>query len=240
MSSVGHLPKGRWKFDEAVTDCFEDMLARSIPDLAGMRSLVSRLAASIVRSRGRGEKGDGATIVDLGTSKGGALLSVRELLPKARLVGVEVSEPMLRAAKAAFNEDDLADIRRVDLRSDYPEERADVTLAVLALQFIPIEYRLEIVQRAFEKTKKGGAVIVVEKVIGGSAGIDRDLVNLYLEGKRLAGYPQGEIDRKRHALEGVLVPVTASWNEEILRLSGFREVDCFWRWLNFAAWIAKK
>lgn len=54
------------------------------------------------------------------------------------------------------------------------------------------------------------------------------------------GYTQEEIRRKRLALEGVLVPVTAKWNEELLHNAGFRQVDCFWRWMNFAGWIALK
>ena len=240
MDSVGHFPEGRWEFDESVTACFEDMLTRSIPDLAGMRRLVSQLTFDAISARPFGAGGEGATVVDLGTSKGGALLSVRKLLPEAALVGVEVSEPMLLAAKEAFEGDGLAEIRRLDLRTDYPGEGADVTLAILALQFIPIEYRLQIVQKAFDRTNEGGTLIVVEKVIGGSAALDRTMVDLYLAGKRGAGYPQESVDRKRLALEGVLVPVTAKWNEEILRLSGFREVDCFWRWLNFAGWIARK
>lgn len=33
---------------------------------------------------------------------------------------------------------------------------------------------------------------------------------------------------------------TAKWNEELLQMSGFREIDCFWRWVNFAGWIAVK
>jgi tRNA (cmo5U34)-methyltransferase len=36
------------------------------------------------------------------------------------------------------------------------------------------------------------------------------------------------------------VPVTAGWNEEMLRGAGFQEIDCFWRWLNFAGWVAVK
>ena len=39
---------------------------------------------------------------------------------------------------------------------------------------------------------------------------------------------------------GVLVPVTAHWNEELLRQEGFTSVDCFWRHLNFAGWVAVK
>lgn len=41
-------------------------------------------------------------------------------------------------------------------------------------------------------------------------------------------------------LEGILVPVTARWNEELLHEEGFRSVDCFWRHLNFAGWVAVK
>ena len=49
-----------------------------------------------------------------------------------------------------------------------------------------------------------------------------------------------EINRKRFALEGVLVPVTARWNEELLNGAGFRQVDSIWRWMNFAGWVAIK
>jgi tRNA (cmo5U34)-methyltransferase len=42
------------------------------------------------------------------------------------------------------------------------------------------------------------------------------------------------------SLEGVLVPVTARWNEELLHQEGFASVDCFWRHLNFAGWVAVK
>ena len=41
-------------------------------------------------------------------------------------------------------------------------------------------------------------------------------------------------------LEGVLVPVSAAMNERFLRNAGFAKVECFWRWMNFAAWIAVK
>ena len=58
--------------------------------------------------------------------------------------------------------------------------------------------------------------------------------------KRTNGYSQEEVNRKRLSLEGVLVPVTAHWNEDLLRRAGFRDVECIWRCLNFAAWLAIK
>jgi tRNA (cmo5U34)-methyltransferase len=66
------------------------------------------------------------------------------------------------------------------------------------------------------------------------------MVDLYYKMKSDNGYSQEQIERKRLSLEGVLVPVTAKWNEELLKQAGFKYIDCFWRWMNFAGWIAIK
>ena len=64
--------------------------------------------------------------------------------------------------------------------------------------------------------------------------------DIYYDLKRANGYTEDQIQRKRLSLDGVLVPLTARWNEEMLRMVGFNEVDCFWRWMNFAGWVAIK
>ena len=56
----------------------------------------------------------------------------------------------------------------------------------------------------------------------------------------LNGYSQEQIDRKKLSLEGVLVPCTNKWNVELLHQAGFRQVDVFWRWMNFVGYIAIK
>jgi tRNA (cmo5U34)-methyltransferase len=54
------------------------------------------------------------------------------------------------------------------------------------------------------------------------------------------GYTDEQIERKRLSLEGVMVPVTPQRNEQIMWGSGFTHVECFWRWINFAGWVAIK
>lgn len=49
-----------------------------------------------------------------------------------------------------------------------------------------------------------------------------------------------QINAKRKSLEGVLVPITAKWNEDLLKNAGFKSIDCFYRYLNFSGWIAVK
>jgi tRNA (cmo5U34)-methyltransferase len=236
LTSLGHVPDDRWSFDEEVTSVFDDMLERSIPQYSTMRGLVFEVGRSFVRP--------GTQVVDLGCSHGAALAPfVREFGSSASYVGVEVSPPMLAAARGRFHaeiEDGTVTLLDLDLRGRYPSVEASLTLSVLTLQFTPIEHRPRIVRDVYRHTVDGGAFVLVEKVLGGSGRVDGLLTELHHGLKRASGYTQEEIDRKRLSLEGVLVPVAAAWNEDLLRGAGFREVECFWRCLNFAAWVAVK
>jgi len=230
------IPTQQWTFDEDVTAAFDDMLQRSIPQYEVMRQTVFNLACHY-----RQEKTD---IIDLGCSRGEALAPlVDKFGVHNRYIGIDVSEPMLEVARLRFKgliQSSIVDISYCDLRTEYPPVFASVTLCILTLQFTPIEYRQQILKRIFDHTIDGGVLILVEKVIGATATIDEMMVDLYYGLKSSNGYSQEQIERKRFSLEGVLVPVTARWNEELLHISGYREVDCFWRWMNFAGWIAKK
>jgi tRNA (cmo5U34)-methyltransferase len=226
----------RWAFDGEVTRVFEDMLERSIPQYETMRRLVFDIACCYVQRK--------TDIVDLGCSRGEALAPlVYRYGAHNRFIGVDVSEPMLEAARrryAGYIACGVVDIRNLDLRKTYPSCLASVTLAVLCIQFTPIEHRLRILRDIYKNTRPGGAFILVEKVLGATADLDALLVKRYHELKAQNGYTQDEIERKRLSLEGVLVPTTARWNEDLLRTAGFAEIDVFWRTLNFCGWVAVK
>jgi len=230
------MPTGRWTFDADVARVFDDMLRRSIPQYDVMRETVTAIGARFVQPA--------TAIVDLGCSRGDALDPfVRRFGAHNTFIGVEVSASMVAAARARFADyvaSGVVEIREIDLRHDYPVRPASLTLAVLTLQFVSIEYRAAVLRRAYEATAAGGALVVVEKVIGGTAAIDALLVDAYLGMKAAHGYSVDEIARKRLALEGVLVPLTAAWNEQSLHGAGFAHVECFWRWMNFAGWVAVK
>ena len=58
--------------------------------------------------------------------------------------------------------------------------------------------------------------------------------------KRRHGYSEMEISQKREALENVLIPYKLLENRELLLNSGFRAVDVFFKWYNFAGIVAIK
>ncbi len=148
---------------------------------------------------------------------------------------------MLRVLRERFaGRADVA-IHDLDLRDDFPPVRdAALVLSVLTLQFVPIECRQALVQRIHDSLAPGGTLLIIEKVLGAPPLTQDLLVRHYHAHKSSHGYTAEQIDRKRLALQGVLVPVAANWNVRLLETAGFHHIECYWRHLNFAAWIAKR
>lgn len=231
------VPKDKWEFNESVADCFENMLERSIPQYDVMRESVVQMSDIFL------QKSKYPLLVDIGCSDG---LMIQRFYDKygdgIKIIGVDVSEPMLNKAKKRFSNADNITIKSCDLRNDFPihTKQADVITSILSIQFIPIEYRQDIIQEIYNKLKDGGSFIFVEKVLGETSEINRLMVSNYYEMKSKNGYSRDSIERKRLSLEGVLVPCTSNWNIELLKQAGFRKIDTFWRWMNFAGYIAIK
>ena len=226
------VPSGRWAFDAEVTEVFDNMLERSIPQYRSMRDAVLRVGRTFVTTNPH--------IVDIGASRGEAIAPfVEEFDQRGKFIAVEPSAPMAAALRHRFDQAPVnvieMDARRVELG-----DNIDLVLSVLTLQFIPIEHRQRLVKRLYDGLRPGGALILVEKVLGGDTVVNEMMVDIYHRLKMANGYTREDVDRKALALEGVLVPVTAYWNEELLARSGFASVECFWRWMNFAAWVAVK
>ncbi len=183
-SSLGHVPEGRWAFDDSVTQVFDDLLQRSIPQHDVMRRAVFNVGRKFVQPE--------TDIVDLGCSRGEAVAPfVAQYGAENRYIGVEVSPPMLKACRRRFRE--MIDSGRMqvldlDLRHGYPRARSSLTLAVLTMQFTPIEYRQRVVQDIWKHLVANGAFIMVEKILGATADLDALMVDYYYQMKREAGY----------------------------------------------------
>lgn len=230
------MPEDKWSFDADVTECFDDMLRRSIPQYDVMRRAVFDVGSRFLV--------DSTHLVDIGSSRGEAVQAfIDRFGARINYDLIEISDPMLdvlRARFAGWIKNGHLRVNKMDLRQDFPSVPASLVLAVLTIQFVPIEHRQRLIRRAYKTLRKGGAMIIVEKVLGDTSELDDMMVDTYYQMKREKGYTQEAIDRKRMSLEGVLVPMTARWNVDMLERAGFEQIDCMWRWMNFAAWIAVK
>ena len=229
-------PGEKWEFDKSVTDCFENMLERSIPQYDVMREAVFNLGSQFVRPH--------STIIDVGCSKGTAIDPfINTYHQDNNFILIEPSKPMYEYCKNKYNKypyKHSVDIQNTGILDAKLSSDTSLILSILTIQFTPIEYRLEILDKIYNTLSFDGAFIFVEKVLGSGNELNKKMVNVYHDHKKKNGYTQEDIDRKKTSLEGVLVPVTASWNQDMLRSTGFKKVDCFWRWMNFTGWIALK
>ena len=100
--------------------------------------------------------------------------------------------------------------------------------------------REKLVQKIFDSLNDEGVFILSEKVICENKRLDYEMIDYYLKTKKKQGYSDFEIAKKREALENVLIPYSENENKKMLQNCGFKYVETFFKWVNFASLIAMK
>ena len=223
-------------FTAKVADVFDDMVSRSVPFYEEMQRMSCELAADFARPN--------TTLYDLGCSTATTLLALDEVVdPSVKFVGIDNSENMLVKARqkvAAANTGRAIDLVVADLHQGLVIEGASVITMLLTLQFVRPLHRERVMQRIFNGLEDQGCLILIEKLTSEDTLINRLFIGHYYEFKRRNGYSETEIAQKREALENVLIPYRFEENVDLLRSTGFRTVECFFRWYNFCGVIAVK
>lgn len=225
-----------FRFDEKTAAVFDDMVCRSVPYYNEIQRMTTELCADFAQP--------GSNLYDLGCATGTTFMLLDELIdPDVRFVGVDNSADMLAQARTKLN--GLASGRRfdlieADLHSAFEMENASVVLLVLTLQFVRPLYRDKLIRRIADAIPENGALILVEKLTSSHTLLNRLFIKHYYEYKKRNGYSEIEIAQKREALENVLIPYRPEENHEMLHDVGFRHCEVFFRWYNFAGFVAVK
>lgn len=214
------------------------MLARSVPMYAEIQRMVGRLVADFAT--------DGSNVYDLGCSTCTSFLDIDAFLPRerdVRFIGLDSSPEMLARGRQKLEQAGFArpyTLELADFNQDIRLENASVALLVLTLQFVRPLHRDALLRSIHDGMNENGCVILVEKVLGESSVLNRLFIQYYYDFKRANGYSELEISQKREALENVLVPYRLEENRELLRRTGFRNIDVYFKWFNFCGIVAMK
>jgi tRNA (cmo5U34)-methyltransferase len=226
-----------FEFDENVARVFDDMVARSVPYYDEIQRLQAELAVEFLPE-------GGGLVIDLGCSTGTTLhlLLAHPRCPQAaRFLGIDNSKAMLAEARTKLAAGaPRVELLEADLNAGVELRPCRVVFLNWTLQFVRPLYREALVRRVFEALEPGGALFLSEKVLLGNSFLNRLYIEHYLRYKRSRGYSDAEIQRKREALENVLVPYRLDENRLMLERAGFGTIDPFFRWLNFACLLAVK
>ena len=229
---------GSFKFDSRVTDVFDDMVSRSIP----FYKETLRLGASFLLKY----VNNNALIYDLGSSTGefeSVLCNMNKCKDNLALSvkAIDSSKHMIEKSKQkCFQLGFDVEFIQADITNYKLEQECSGVVMSYTLQFIPLEQRAMVLKKIFNCLKKGGVFIFSEKVTPQSDHLSNNYVNEYYTLKELNGYSKEEILNKEKALENVLTPVSFEQNYNLLKQAGFNDIDCLFKWVNFATFIAIK
>jgi len=227
---------GDFTFDRSVAGVFDDMVTRSVPFYTEMQRMIVEMARDFATPD--------SAVFDLGCSTGTTFANIHPYLePSVRFVGLDNSQEMLDKCRAKLLEAGVTrplDLRCRDLNEGADVEDASVVALVLTLQFIRPLNRTKLLADIYRGLRPQGCLILVEKVLAEESLFNRLFIKYYYDLKRREGYSDTEIAQKREALENVLIPYKLQENIKLLRDSGFREVDVFFKWYNFCGIVAVK
>ena len=229
-----------FSFDEKVATVFDDMVSRSVPFYSEVQRIQSDLIIEFLPDI------DGV-VCDLGCSTGTTIDHILKhpKCPKtAKFVGFDNSPSMLDKAGAKLSSavaEKRVSLQIADLSNMPALPACSVVILNWTLQFVrPID-REHLLKNIYDALLPGGVVFLSEKILSDDSALNRIYIEHYLEFKKSkSGYTDAENQRKREALENVLVPYRLDENYLLLKRAGFTRIDTFFRWFNFACMVAIK
>jgi tRNA (cmo5U34)-methyltransferase len=223
-------------FSSKVANVFDDMVTRSVPYYPEMQRMIGEIAGDHYQ--------EDSMIYDLGCSTGATLLHMDKTVPQnIPFTGIDDSRDMLD--KCRHKLEDFKVTRPIhleygDLNAGITVANASIIVSCLTLQFVRPIYREKLLRSLYQGLKPDGILIIVEKILAEDSIFNRDFIKYYYDFKRRNQYSEMEISQKREALENVLIPYKLSENITLLKEAGFRQTEVFFKWYNFAGFIAKK
>lgn len=226
-----------FRFDKTVVTVFDDMVSRSVPYYDEMQRMSAELAGDFAT--------EGSNVYDIGCSTGTTMIAYdKKIKPQnVTMRGLDNSHDMLQRAREKLDEAKLIhpyELEYCDLNKGIQLENASVISLILTLQFTRPLYRERVMKQIYDGLNENGALILIEKLTSEDTIFNRLFIEHYYEYKRQNGYSEMEISNKREALENVLIPYRMEENFDLLKMSGFKKIDVFFRWYNFCGIVAMK
>ena len=209
-----------WTFkNKGVAKEFDTHVRESLP----WYDLVSGAVAHTVRHY----LPENGLMYDIGASTGniGKLLDESLTARKAQLISIE-NAPEMAEHFEAQGKLEIADC------TTYDYQPFDVATIFLVLMFLTMEQRQSLIDNLINKCRKGGAIIIVDKIEAKANYIGTINRRLTLAGKVATGVSPEQIIAKELSLAGIQRPLQ---DNELPSVA-----EQFFRFGEFAGWIIEK
>jgi tRNA (cmo5U34)-methyltransferase len=227
-------------FDEKVAKVFDNMVSRSVPFYDEVQRIQTDLIMDFLPETG-------GIVCDLGCSTGTSLeyLTRHPKCPaNAQFIGYDNSESMLDKAREKLSvqiAEGKIQLITADLCDLPPLPTCNIVILNWTLQFVRPIGREQLLKDIYQSIKPGGIVLLSEKILVNDPVLNRLYIDHYLQFKvSQSHYTDIENQRKREALENVLIPYRLDENYKLLERAGFDRIGTYFQWFNFACLLAVK
>tara|TARA_X000001036_G_scaffold414549_1_gene429871 strand:+ start:693 stop:1406 length:714 start_codon:yes stop_codon:yes gene_type:complete len=223
--------KGRWSFSGKVSKTFDEHVDRSVPFYKEGHQLIVDMQEYFLQGE--------SICYEIGCSTGSLtkLLSENNTNEKTKYFGIDNVKEMIEVAEtkniknAEFLVEDIA---------TYKLKNSDLILSYYTIQFIKPQLRQDVIDKIYHSLNWGGGFFLFEKVRANDARFQDYLNSSYNEFKLRNNFTESEIFSKTRSLNGVLEPFSSQGNIDMLKRSGFTDIICIFKYLNFQGFLAIK
>jgi len=183
-------------------------------------------------------RNDFKKIVDLGAGTGLLTKEMYELYPNAQYLLIDISKDMLKIAEERFKGLDNFEFLEYNYAEDIPVKKCDLICSALSIHHLENDEKEVLYKKICKKLDSTGCFINLDLFIGETETID-NLYNTWwynyiahsgITVENAVWMKSREIDKEN------TIPETI----ELLKNSGFRIVECIYRFMKFGVIIAIK
>ena len=237
MSGVGDnikAERGNWTFGGSVAETFDDHVSKSVPLYYEGHQLISDLSDFFIKS--------GSVTYDIGCSTGTLLARLSKQHRErddCRFIGFDIEETMIEKAKKKHNVLDNLEFK-VENAIEVELEKSDFIICYYTVQFMKPSVRQDLIDKIYKSLNWGGAFLMFEKVRASDARFQDIMTSLYNEYKLTQEYSVESIFAKTRSLKGILEPFSTQGNLDMLKRSGFVDINTIQKYICFEGFLAIK
>jgi SAM-dependent methyltransferase len=162
-------------------------------------------------------------VLDVGAGDGRLLHLVKRARPAATGVALDLSPTMLGAARRRFEGDESVEVVEHDLNHPLPAMASfDAIVSSFAIHHLAHERKRKLYVEIFDLLEPGGVFLNLERVTSPTPNLGRRFL-----------VAMGH-DPDHDAEDSSNLPLDPETQLSWLREIGFTDVDCYWKWLEFA------